>query len=174
MNSRVISLLLQMLVTLGLCWQQLLMMAAWFQFSLLLTWSLIYLVSSLSYPLFLTPWVFPIVMQVFFSHVTEESKRITESNGRICSCHDEPGVYRVWMPNGNTLEGPGLAISRAFGDYYIKDFGLISEPELTQRRITDTDQFAILATDGVCAALFVSLLSIMWKVATSLEEENFS
>ncbi|CDO98822.1 unnamed protein product [Coffea canephora] len=82
-------------------------------------------------------------------NLPQESERITQSNGRICSCHDEPGVYRVWMPNGNTLEGPGLAISRAFGDYYIKDFGLISEPELTQRRITDTDQFAILATDGV-------------------------
>lgn len=57
------------------------------------------------------------------------------------------------MPNGNTLEGPGLAISRAFGDHYIKDFGLISEPELTHRRITSKDQFVILATDGVNASL---------------------
>lgn len=70
-----------------------------------------------------------------------------QSRGRVLSCEDEPGVYRVWMP---TVEGPGLAISRAFGDYYIKDFGLISEPELTSRSITHRDQFAILATDGVC------------------------
>ncbi|KAL3508129.1 hypothetical protein ACH5RR_033511 [Cinchona calisaya] len=82
-------------------------------------------------------------------NLPQESERITQSKGRIFSSHDEPGVYRVWMPNGNTLEGPGLAISRAFGDYYIKDFGLISDPELTQRRITSRDQFAILATDGV-------------------------
>ncbi|CAN4091621.1 unnamed protein product [Withania somnifera] len=65
---------------------------------------------------------------------------------RVLSCENEPGVYRVWMP---TVEGPGLAVSRAFGDYYIKDFGLISEPELTFKNITHRDHFAILATDGV-------------------------
>lgn len=80
-------------------------------------------------------------------YITGESERIMQSRGRVLSCEDEPGVYRVWMP---TVEGPGLAISRAFGDYYIKDFGLISEPELTSRKITHRDQFAILATDGVC------------------------
>ncbi|KAL3380178.1 hypothetical protein AABB24_000687 [Solanum stoloniferum] len=79
-------------------------------------------------------------------NLPRESERIMQSRGRVLSCEDEPGVYRVWMP---TVEGPGLAISRAFGDYYIKDFGLISEPELTSRKITHRDQFAILATDGV-------------------------
>lgn len=79
-------------------------------------------------------------------NLPRESERIMQSRGRVLSCEDEPGVYRVWMP---TVEGPGLAISRAFGDYYIKDFGLISEPELTSRSITHRDQFAILATDGV-------------------------
>ncbi|KAL2459294.1 putative protein phosphatase 2C 73 [Forsythia ovata] len=82
-------------------------------------------------------------------NLPHESKRITQSRGRILSCPDEPGVCRIWMPYGKTLEGPGLAISRAFGDYYIKDFGLISEPEITKRNITSRDQFAILATDGV-------------------------
>ena len=60
---------------------------------------------------------------------------------------DEPGVYRVWLPNGKT---PGLAISRAFGDYCVKDFGLISVPQVTQRTLTPKDQFIILASDGVC------------------------
>lgn len=81
--------------------------------------------------------------------VEGESERIMRSKGRVCSSDDEPGVYRVWMPNGGAVEGPGLALSRAFGDYYIKDFGLISEPEFTFRNITLRDQFAILATDGV-------------------------
>ena len=40
-------------------------------------------------------------------------------------------------------------MSRAFGDYCVKDFGLISVPEVTQRNITNRDQFVILATDGV-------------------------
>ncbi|XP_009597152.1 probable protein phosphatase 2C 34 [Nicotiana tomentosiformis] len=82
-------------------------------------------------------------------NLPRESERIMQSRGRVLSCDDEPGVYRVWMPNRGTIEGPGLAISRAFGDYYLKDFGLISEPELTSRSITQRDQFAILATDGV-------------------------
>lgn len=87
--------------------------------------------------------------------ITGESQRIMQSRGRVLSCDDEPGVYRVWMSNGGTIEGPGLAISRAFGDYYLKDFGLISEPELTSRSITNRDQFAILATDGVCITLLI-------------------
>lgn len=60
--------------------------------------------------------------------------------------HDEPGVHRVWLPD---VESPGLAMSRAFGDYCIKDYGLISVPEVTQRNISSKDQFVVLATDGV-------------------------
>ncbi|KAK4425909.1 putative protein phosphatase 2C 73 [Sesamum alatum] len=82
-------------------------------------------------------------------NLPHESKRIAQSRGRVYACPDEPGVHRVWMPNGQTVKGPGLAVSRAFGDYYIKEFGVISEPEITQRSITIRDQFAILATDGV-------------------------
>lgn len=52
----------------------------------------------------------------------------------------------MWLPNE---ESPGLAMSRAFGDYCIKEFGLISVPEVTHRSITSRDQFIILATDGV-------------------------
>lgn len=78
---------------------------------------------------------------------TDERKRIEKSRGSVFSCPDEPLVHRVWLPNG---PGPGLAVSRAFGDYYIKDFGLISEPQITQRSIGSRDQFVILATDGVC------------------------
>ena len=59
---------------------------------------------------------------------------------------DEPGVHRVGLP---AREAPGLAMSRAFGDYCVKDYGVISAPEVTQRRITARDQFVILATDGV-------------------------
>ncbi|KAL3626561.1 hypothetical protein CASFOL_030110 [Castilleja foliolosa] len=78
-----------------------------------------------------------------------ELKRIVESRGMVYSCPDEPGVHRVWKPNGEKITGPGLAVSRAFGDYFIKDYGLISEPEITNRCISSEDQFVILATDGV-------------------------
>lgn len=52
-----------------------------------------------------------------------EAEHIMQSRGRVFCLEDEPGVYRVWMPNCKTTE---LAISKAFGDYCVKDFGLIS------------------------------------------------
>ena len=76
----------------------------------------------------------------------EEEERITQCQGRVFCLHDEPGVHRLWLPDE---ESPGLAMSRAFGDYCIKDYGLISVPEVTQRNITSKDQFVVLATDGV-------------------------
>lgn len=97
------------------------------------------------------------------SHVTEENERINQSKGKVFSSHDEPGVYRIWMPKGETPRGPGLALSRAFGDYFIKDFGLISEPDVTQRTITSEDQFIILATDGV------SIQTVVFVPKTLLE-----
>ena len=87
---------------------------------------------------------------------TEEAERITQCNGRVFCLHDEPGVHRVWLPDEDV---PGLAMSRAFGDYCIKDFGLISVPEVTHRNITSKDQFIVLATDGVCHLLSVFLYS---------------
>jgi hypothetical protein len=37
-------------------------------------------------------------------------------------------------------------MSRAFDDYYIEDCGVILAPEVTQRRIDNSDQFVILVT----------------------------
>uniref|UniRef100_A0A452YXY9 protein-serine/threonine phosphatase n=1 Tax=Aegilops tauschii subsp. strangulata TaxID=200361 RepID=A0A452YXY9_AEGTS len=82
----------------------------------------------------------------FKPNLPQEKARIVQCKGRV-HCHDdEPGVHRVWLPH---REAPGLAMSRAFGDYCVKDYGVISAPEVTQRRIAARDQFVILATDGV-------------------------
>ena len=40
-------------------------------------------------------------------------------------------------------------MSRTFDDYYIKDCGVISAPEVTQRRTDSNDQFVILAPVGI-------------------------
>jgi serine/threonine protein phosphatase PrpC len=82
----------------------------------------------------------------FKPNLPQERERIMECNGRVQCLADEPGVHRVWRPD---REGPGLAMSRAFGDYCVKDYGVISAPEVTHRRITAQDHFVILATDGV-------------------------
>ena len=79
--------------------------------------------------------------------------------------HDEPGVHRMWLPDE---ESPGLAMSRAFGDYCIKEYGLISVPEVTQRNISSKDQFVVLATDGVCNLV----LNLKVETHTTLCDES--
>lgn len=78
--------------------------------------------------------------------LTEEADRIRKCRGRVFALQDEPEVARVWLPNNDS---PGLAMARAFGDFCLKDFGLISVPDVSYRRLTDKDEFIVLATDGV-------------------------
>jgi serine/threonine protein phosphatase PrpC len=40
-------------------------------------------------------------------------------------------------------------MARAFGDFCLKDVGLISVPDVSYRRLTEKDEFVVLATDGV-------------------------
>ncbi|XP_047170656.1 probable protein phosphatase 2C 34 isoform X1 [Vigna umbellata] len=82
----------------------------------------------------------------FKPNLPQEAERIIQCQGRVFCLEDEPGVHRVWLPDA---ESPGLAMSRAFGDYCIKGHGLISVPEVTHRNISVRDQFVVLATDGV-------------------------
>jgi hypothetical protein len=49
---------------------------------------------------------------------------------------DEPGVHFIWQPS---QESSVLTMSRVFDDYYIKDCGIISAPEVTQMRTDNND-----------------------------------
>ena len=75
-----------------------------------------------------------------------EAERIRLCKGRVFALPNEPEVARVWLPN---VDSPGLAMARAFGDFCLKDFGVISLPDVSYHRITDKDEFVVLATDGV-------------------------
>ncbi|OVA12918.1 Protein phosphatase 2C (PP2C)-like domain [Macleaya cordata] len=89
----------------------------------------------------------PVQLTIDFKpNLPQEADRILQCKGRVFCLDDEPGTHRVWLPAEET---PGLAMSRAFGDFCVKDFGVISVPEVTQRSISSKDQFVILATDGV-------------------------
>ena len=77
---------------------------------------------------------------------TVEAERIRKCRGRVFALQDEPEVSRVWLPNNDS---PGLAMARAFGDFCLKDFGLISVPDISYRCLTEKDEFIVLATDGV-------------------------
>lgn len=47
-------------------------------------------------------------------------------------------------------------MARAFGDFCLKDFGLISVPEISYHQLTEKDEFVVLATDGVGDQLILS------------------
>ncbi|CAK9157799.1 unnamed protein product [Ilex paraguariensis] len=79
-------------------------------------------------------------------NLPREAARIQQCKGRVFALQDEPEVARVWLPNSDS---PGLAMARAFGDFCLKDFGLISVPDVYYRRITEKDEFIVLASDGV-------------------------
>lgn len=40
-------------------------------------------------------------------------------------------------------------MSRAFGDFLLKDHGVIAIPDISYRTLTSSDQFIVLASDGV-------------------------
>lgn len=79
-------------------------------------------------------------------NLPKEAARIQQCNGRVFALQDEPEVARVWLPNNDS---PGLAMARAFGDFCLKDYGLISVPDISYRLLTDKDEFIVLATDGI-------------------------
>uniref|UniRef100_A0A0D6QXW8 PPM-type phosphatase domain-containing protein n=1 Tax=Araucaria cunninghamii TaxID=56994 RepID=A0A0D6QXW8_ARACU len=79
-------------------------------------------------------------------NLPKEAERIKQFKGRVFALQDEPDVARVWLPHDDS---PGLAMARAFGDFCLKDFGLIAVPEISYRRLTEKDEFIVLATDGV-------------------------
>ncbi|KAG8649477.1 hypothetical protein MANES_08G097500v8 [Manihot esculenta] len=79
-------------------------------------------------------------------NIASEAERIKKSKGRVFAMDEEPEVFRIWMPDQDC---PGLAMARAFGDFCMKDYGLISVPEVSYRRLTKNDEFVVLATDGI-------------------------
>ncbi|CAI8592101.1 unnamed protein product [Vicia faba] len=79
-------------------------------------------------------------------NLPKEEERIKHRKGRVFSLKNEPDVARVWLPNSDF---PGLAMARAFGDFCLKNVGLISVPDVSYHRLTEKDEFVVLATDGI-------------------------
>ncbi|KAA0064486.1 putative protein phosphatase 2C 72 [Cucumis melo var. makuwa] len=78
--------------------------------------------------------------------LASEGERIRRCKGRVLALKDEAHIQRVWLPNE---DAPGLAMSRAFGDFALKDYGIINLPDVSFRPLTSHDRFIVLATDGV-------------------------
>ncbi|CAK9161860.1 unnamed protein product [Ilex paraguariensis] len=95
-----------------------------------------------------------------------EADRIRKCNGRVGALKEEPHVQRVWLPHDDT---PGLAMSRAFGDFLLKNHGLIALPDVSFHRLTPNDKFLVLATDGVWDVLKND--HVIWIVHSAENEE---
>ncbi|EEF45811.1 probable protein phosphatase 2C 72 [Ricinus communis] len=92
--------------------------------------------------------------------VPSEAARIRKCNGRVLALKEEPHIQRVWLPHEDL---PGLAMSRAFGDFLLKTHGIIALPEISYHRLTSDDQFIVLASDGVWDVLSNNeVASIVW------------
>ncbi|RDY14029.1 putative protein phosphatase 2C 75 [Mucuna pruriens] len=94
-----------------------------------------------------------------------EAERIRRCNGCVYALKEEPEIQRVWMDNNENSHG--LAMSRAFGDFMLKDHGVIAIPDISYHPLTSRDQFIVLASDGVWDVLSNNeVASIVWSVDT--------
>ena len=78
--------------------------------------------------------------------VGDERRRLEAAGARVFAHVNEPHIPRVWLPDA---DAPGLAMTRAFGDSCLKGYGLTAEPDVYERVTEATDDFIVLATDGV-------------------------
>ncbi|XP_037447044.1 probable protein phosphatase 2C 14 [Triticum dicoccoides] len=104
-------------------------------------------------------------------NIPSEAQRIRQRRGRIFALPEEPEVARVWLPKYNS---PGLAMARAFGDFCLKEYGLISMPEVSCHRVTEKDEFIVLATDGVWDVLSnTEVVSIISRATSRASAARF-
>ena len=80
----------------------------------------------------------------------DEAERIIQYGGEIQKIQNEDGTFegplRIFKKNE---EGPGLAMSRSFGDSEGESLGIIAEPEVKEYLIKKEDKALIIATDGL-------------------------
>lgn len=76
-----------------------------------------------------------------------EQERIEMSGGFVSPPPEEGLSARVWLDA--KFSQIGLAMARSIGDYAVKKVGVVAEPVVTTHEITDSDDFMIIATDGV-------------------------
>ena len=83
-------------------------------------------------------------------NIEGEEERILKHGGEIQQIQNEKGEwegpFRIFMKNE---EGPGLAMSRSFGDVLGSMLGVICEPEVFEYILRKEDKAIIIASDGL-------------------------
>uniref|UniRef100_A0A0A9DHF8 protein-serine/threonine phosphatase n=1 Tax=Arundo donax TaxID=35708 RepID=A0A0A9DHF8_ARUDO len=65
-------------------------------------------------------------------------------------------------------------MARSFGDFCLKNYGVISMPDVSYHRITEKDEFIVLATDGVWDVLTNDeVVSIISKAPSQASAARF-
>ncbi|KAK4388767.1 putative protein phosphatase 2C 72 [Sesamum angolense] len=101
--------------------------------------------------------------------VHSEAERIRKFKGRVLALKEEPHIQRVWLPYDDS---PGLAMSRAFGDFVLKNHGIIAIPDVSYHRLSPNDQFLVLASDGVWDVLSNDEVVSIVSVVSSEEQQQ--
>ncbi|RYR06047.1 hypothetical protein HN51_042206 [Arachis hypogaea] len=99
-----------------------------------------------------------------------EAERIRRCNGCVYALKEEPHIQRVWIPNYEN--SPGLAMSRSFGDFLLKEHGVIAIPDVSYYPLTSSDQFLVLASDGASVWDVLSNIEVASIVWTTKSEEE--
>ena len=79
----------------------------------------------------------------------KEKERILASGGRVFAVEYNDGIDgppRVWLGH---MDVSDLAMSRSLGDAVAHTASVISDPEFTERDLTESDKFIVVATDGL-------------------------
>ena len=80
----------------------------------------------------------------------DEMSRINKCGGRVESYRDNSGNFvgpeRVW---NKEMDGPGLAMSRSFGDEIAHKIGVVVDPEILECYLLKEDKFIVLGSDGI-------------------------
>ena len=80
----------------------------------------------------------------------DEAQRVLDYDGEIEKIEDDDGNWtgplRVWVKGS---DGPGLAMTRSFGDEVGATVGVVSVPEVGEYIIKEEDKAFIIASDGL-------------------------
>ena len=80
----------------------------------------------------------------------DEAQRVLDYDGEIEKIEDDDGNWtgplRVWVKGS---DGPGLAMTRSFGDEIGASVGVVSVPEVGEYKMKEEDKAIIIASDGL-------------------------
>ena len=101
----------------------------------------------------------------------DEAQRVLEYDGEIEKIQDQHGNWtgplRVWVKGS---DGPGLAMTRSFGDEVAATVGVFSVPEVTEYKIKEEDRAIIIASDGLWE--FMDNKSVTDIVKSLIKQKN--